>query len=95
MRVFLYWIHTEPQKSDAQPFKFPCEQSENIERSRENEVSGKIFNRSKTFLDENEDSKHSEVMITLLNHQSWLTPLSISAWLARFKAMNIYPEYSL
>ena len=95
MRVFLYWIHTEPQKSDAQPFKVPCEQSENNKRSRENEVSGKIFNRSKTFVDENKDSKHSEVMVTLLNHQSWLTPPSISAWLTSFKAMKIYPEYSL
>ena len=28
---------------DAKPFQIPCEQSENIERSRQNEVSGQIF----------------------------------------------------
>ena len=29
--------------TDVQPFKVPCDQSENIERSRVNEVSGPIF----------------------------------------------------
>ena len=29
--------------TDVQPFKVPCDQSENIERSRVNEVSGQIF----------------------------------------------------
>ena len=43
IRAFRYSIHTEPQKSDAQPFKFVCKQSENIERSRTNEVSGLNF----------------------------------------------------
>ena len=55
-------IHPEPQKSDAQPFRFACEQSENIERSRINDMSGQ-----NSFVDENEAPKKSEVIVTLLN----------------------------
>ena len=43
------------------PQKFACEQSENNERSRIKEVYGQ-----KSFLDENEAPKHSEVIVTLL-----------------------------
>ena len=61
IRAFRYSIHTEPQKSDAQLFKFACEQSENNERSSTKEQSGQ-----NSFVDENEAPKHNEVIVTLL-----------------------------
>ena len=40
-------VHTEPpspyENLDASPFKVPCEQNENIEQFRVNEVYGQIF----------------------------------------------------
>ena len=57
VRVLIYWtwaitasrcsVPTEPPKPykhlDAQPFKVPCEQSENVEQSRVDKVFGQIF----------------------------------------------------
>ena len=48
--LFVLRSHGTTTFTDVQPFKVPCEQSENIERSCVNEVSGQIFQPVENFV---------------------------------------------
>ena len=48
--LFVLRSHGTTTFTDVQPSKAPCEQSENIERSRFNEVSGQIFQPVENFV---------------------------------------------